>query len=154
MLFGLLYPGFGRPCRATHPGLWRDRPYRGFAPLSTSWEEASGGIPPSPLGGRLYSDASWEEVQREYIPHRAREEGLTATPAGEQGCQYNLLIGFAGTIDGCASPSGATHSKPRVRSPARATKPWGAERIRTKSPTGATLRTGRSEYAAERLRFN
>ena len=22
------YPGFGRPCRATHPGLWRGRPAR------------------------------------------------------------------------------------------------------------------------------
>ena len=26
------YPGFGRPFRATHPGLWMDRPYRGWAP--------------------------------------------------------------------------------------------------------------------------
>ena len=83
----------------------------------------------------------------EYIPNRPWEEGLMAAPAGEQGWQhnllicfagcskgyfswgartpiYNLLICFAGATDGCASPSGATESKPRVRSPARATKPW------------------------------
>ena len=28
--FAVAYPGFGRPFRATHPGLCRDRPYRGL----------------------------------------------------------------------------------------------------------------------------
>ena len=68
----LRYPGFGRPCRATHPGLWRDRPYRGFAPLSTSWKEA----------------------RREYLPSRAWEKGLTAVPAGERGRSYAPRICF------------------------------------------------------------
>ena len=28
----MAYPGFGRPCRATHPGLWRGRPAGAYPP--------------------------------------------------------------------------------------------------------------------------
>ena len=55
----MAYPGFGCPCRATHPGLWRDRPYRGFASLSTSWKEARWSTSPTALGRRLNGCASW-----------------------------------------------------------------------------------------------
>ena len=37
-LIPLAYPGFGRPCRAAHPGLCRGRPYRGLAPRLSSSE--------------------------------------------------------------------------------------------------------------------
>ena len=36
------YPGFGRPFRATHPGLWKDRPYRGCAPPAQAEYEVEG----------------------------------------------------------------------------------------------------------------
>ena len=46
------YPGFGRPFRATHPGLWMDRPYRGWTPFARA---ASG------VGGELtvYNPEGW-----------------------------------------------------------------------------------------------
>ena len=53
-----------------------------------------------------------------------------------------------------ASPSGATPSKPRVRERCKRDGALGQAYSCVKSPTGATLRTGRSEYAAEQLRFN
>ena len=56
--------------------------------------------------------------------------------------------------DGLASPSGATPSKPRVRERCKRDGALGQACPCVKSPTGATLRMGRSKYAAEQLRFN
>ena len=48
-LIPLAYPGFGRPCRAAHPGLCRGRPYRGLALRLSSTRG---------LGGRCARDIS------------------------------------------------------------------------------------------------
>ena len=53
-----------------------------------------------------------------------------------------------------ASPSEATPSKPRVRERCKRDEALGQAYSCVKSPTGATLRMGRSKYAAEQLRFN
>ena len=55
---------------------------------------------------------------------------------------------------GLVSPNGATRPKPRVRERCKRDEALGQAYSCVKSPTGATLRTGRSEYAAEQLRFN
>ena len=53
------YPGFGRPFRATHPGLWKDRPYRG-----STLQAATLGIPLE-----AHTIAPWEKLR--YLGERA-----------------------------------------------------------------------------------
>ena len=87
----MAYPGFGRPCRATHPGLWRDRPYRGFAPLSTSWKEAR-----------------WE-----HIPNRPWKKGLTAVLVGrKQGGSTSPNRAWKKGLTAAQAPAGRPNQSP------------------------------------------
>ena len=161
-------PGFGCPCRATHPGLCRDRPYRGLGIVGTGlprvWSPLQGYVPwalkrVAPLGLRdcgygrtqglvalaglrtlgfekgrpagAYPAARQLAKELDYrgiIPPPALHgikgprcgKGLCcgSPPAGLRDCNPGL------TPTAEQAPIGATPTKPRVRSPERATKPW------------------------------
>ena len=54
----MAYPGFGRPCRATHPGLWRGRPYGALSSrsygLPRAWSPLQGYAPWALEGSPLW----------------------------------------------------------------------------------------------------
>ena len=73
----MAYPGFGRPCRATHPGLWRGRPYRAlslssyglprvWSPLQGYAPWALGGV--APVGA--YSPSRSQQSKEYNLQHK------------------------------------------------------------------------------------
>ena len=140
------YPGFGRPCRAAHPGLCRDRPCRALYYLRwfTQGLVALAGL--RTLGfekGRpagAYSAARQLAKELDYrgiMPHPAlhgiKGPRCGSPPAGLRDCSPGL------TPTAVQAPIGATPTKPRVRSPERATKPWVSHSKRHRALQGRPL---------------
>ena len=118
--------GFG-VVGTSEPRVWS--PLQGYAPWALE-RVAPLGLAPPP--GNWPRSTTYKIV----IPHPALDKDKRATlwvaPLGLRDC------GRGRTPTAAQAPAGRPFPEPRVRSPARATKPWVSQPSRQRSPTGVT----------------